>query len=149
MARATTSTFGQFKILLGDGETPVEGFEPICGLTSKGINYETETATSQVPDCDDEDLPAYSEESPTSYKVSISGSGMWTAESHGILLDWWKTGAAKNVKVQYANAAPGTVEFVSGPAIIKGPNGNVDKGGRMSSEITLVFTEMPTFTNAA
>jgi hypothetical protein len=149
MARADTSTFGQFKILLGDGATPVEAFAPICGLTSKGINFETETTTVEVPDCTDEDLPAYKEEGPKSYAVTLSGSGMWAAQSHGTLLNWWKSGTSKNIKVQYAEAASGEPEFIEGPAIIKSIGNTVDKGGRLSADLAFAFTEMPTFTNAS
>lgn len=149
MARADTATFGQFKILLGDGGTPTETFTPICGLTSKGINYETDTTTVEVPDCTDEDLPAYKEEGPKSYSVAIEGSGMWAKQSHGTLLNWWKSGAAKNMKVQYVEAAPGEPEFIEGPAIITKIGNAVEKGGRLSADLSFRFTEMPTFTNAA
>jgi predicted secreted protein len=145
MAQATTSTFGQFKILLGDGATPTEVFTPICGLTSKGINYETETNTVEVPDCTNEDQPAYKEEGAKSYSVSLTGSGMWAAQSHGILIDWWKTGNAKNIKVQYVQSETGDVEFVNGPAILKSLGSTVEKGGRLSADISIAFTAMPTF----
>lgn len=144
MARATTSTFGQFKILLGDGGGP-EVFTAICGLTSKGINFNTETNTVEVPDCADEDMPAYKEQGPKSYEVTLTGSGMWAKESHGILIDWWKSGASKNIKVQYAQAAVGDAEFVNGPAIITSLGATVEKGGRLSAEISIAFTQMPTF----
>lgn len=148
MAQATTSTFGQFKLFLGDGVTPTEGFTPICGLTSKGINYETETNTVEVPDCSDEDLPAYKEEGAKSYAVTLTGSGMWAAQSHGTLIEWWKSGAAKNIKVQYVQANTGDVEFVNGPAILKSLGSTVEKGGRLTAEISLAFTQMPTFVDA-
>lgn len=149
MAQATTSTFGNFKILLGDGASPTEVFAPICGLTSKGINYNTETNTVEVPDCTNEDAPAYKEQGVKSYDVTLSGSGMWAAQSHGVLVDWWKSGTAKNIKVEYSTAASGDVKTVAGPALLTSLGSSVEKGGRLSAEIAIAFTQMPTFTDAS
>jgi len=149
MTRATTSTFGQFKILLGNGGSPTETFAPICGLTSKGIQYQTDTTEVEVPDCTDEDLPSYKEAGAKAYSVSISGSGMWAAQAHGDLIDWWKSGTPKNIKIQYSEALTGDTEFVAGPAILTSVGNTVEKGGRLSADIAIMFTAMPTFTAAS
>lgn len=149
MARATTSTFGEFKILLGDGATPTEAFTAICGLTSKGIQYNSDVTETEAPDCDDEDLPAYKEKGIKAQDITLSGSGMWTAESHEALFQWWKTGAAKNIKVQYSVADSGDVEFVAGPAILVSMGNTVEKGGRLKAELSFAFTQMPTTTDQA
>lgn len=149
MAKATTATFGQFKILLGNGATPVEVFTAICGLTSKGISFNSDPTETEVPDCSDEDLPAYKEKGVKAYDITMTGSGMWSKEAHGTILDWWKSGAAKNIKVQYMQAEVGDDEFIQGPAILLSIGNSVEKGGRLSADLSIAFSEMPTFTAAA
>lgn len=149
MATATTGTFNQFKILIGDGATPTEVFTPICGLTSRGLTGSADVVTSEVPDCTDEDLPSWQEKDVKSIGMSLSGSGMWSQESHEMLLRWFLTGAKKNIRVQYANADTGDVEFVNGPAVLTQLNNAAEKGGRISAEISLEFTAKPTTTDKA
>lgn len=148
MAKATTSTFGNFKILVGDGATPTEAFAAICGLTSKGITFSSDTTDVEVPDCSDEDLPAYKEKGVKAQEITLTGSGMWAAEAHGDIMNWWKSGASKNIKVQYVGAATGDPEFINGPAILTNIGNTVEKGGRLSAELSIAFTSMPTFVDA-
>lgn len=148
MATATTTSFAKFKILIGDGETPTEGFTPICGLTSKGVQWSADVVTSEVPDCADEDLPSWQEKDVKSVGASISGSGMWSVQSHGQMLDWMVSGAKKNIKIQYVDAATGEPEFYNGPAVITGVGHSVEKGGRLSQDISIEFTAKPTIVNA-
>ena len=149
MATATTSTFASFKILVGDGATPTEVFTAICGLTSKGISGSADVVTSEVPDCSDEDLPSWQEKDVKSISMSLSGSGMWSTENHAILMDWFLSGAKKNCKVQYATAATGSPEYLAGPCVLASLNNAVEKGGRISAEITLEFSAKPTVTDKA
>lgn len=149
MTVATTTMFGKFKILLGDGATPTEVFAPICGLTSKGVNGNSDVVTSEVPDCADEDLPSWQEKDVKSIGMSISGSGMWAKESHGTLWDWFMSGAKKNIKIQFQDAASGDPEYFAGPAVLTSLNNAVEKGGRVSAEIALEFTAKPTVTDKA
>ena len=149
MAQATTSTFGNFKILIGDGGSPTETFAPICGLTSKGISFDSDASEVEVPDCTNEDLPSYKEAGIKSNKVSITGSGMWAAQSHATLMNWWKAGSAKNIQIIYNVANSGDPQKISGPAIITKLGHQVTKGERLSADIAIEFTTMPTFTNAA
>jgi hypothetical protein len=84
MTAATTLKYSEFKILLGDGASP-EVFTPICGLTSKGFNYSTDTSSTNVPDCTDEDLPSFAEKDIISFSAQLSGSGVATRQSLGLL----------------------------------------------------------------
>lgn len=149
MATATTATFAKFRILIGDGATPTEAFAPICGLTSKGLNGSSDVVTTEVPDCSDEDLPSWQEKDVKSISMSLSGSGVWSTENHAVLMDWFLSGAKKNVKVQYAEAASGSPEFLEGPCVLSQLNNAAEKGGRISAEITLEFSQKPTVTDAS
>lgn len=149
MATALTTTFAKFKILIGDGATPTEVFTPICGLTSKGVQWSADVVTSEVPDCADEDLPSWMEKDVKSVGASISGSGMWSKQSHGQMLEWILSGAKKNIKIQYVDAESGEPEFYNGPAVCTGVGHSVEKGGRLSQEISIEFTQKPTVVNAS
>lgn len=142
MARADTQTFGQFQILVGDGETP-EVFSIICGLTSKGMQRVASTNTTVTPDCENEDLPGYEEEDVASFKCSISGAGVWASQNHDMLLKWFRTGARKNVKVRNMKVAEGDIEYEQGPAILTTLSQTGEKGGKTQADIAISFTEMP------
>lgn len=149
MATATTGSFSQFKILLGDGATPTELFNPVCGLTSRGLSGSADVSTSEVPDCANEDLPSWQEKDVKSIGASLSGSGMWSKEAHQQLMAWFLSGARKNVKVQYANTTVGDIEYLSGPAVLTQLNHAAEKGGRITAEISIEFAQKPTTSNKA
>lgn len=147
MASATTTTFAKFKILIGDGAEP-EAFAPICGLTSKGIQYTTDVVTSEVPDCSNEDLPSWQEKDVKSISISISGSGMWSKESHGTMVDWFMSAAKKNVRIEYADADSGDPKTLTGPAVLTSLGNSVEKGGRVSADVAIEFAAKPTVVDA-
>ena len=148
MNAAVTTTFAKFKILLGDGATPTEAFAPICGLTSKGIDFSADTVTSEVPDCADEDLPSFQEKDIKSVSISLSGSGMWSTSNHAVLVDWFMSAAKKNIKVEYSDATSGSPKTLAGPAVLTKLGNQVDKGGRVQADIAIEFTAKPTITDA-
>lgn len=143
MARAITETFGQFQILVGDGEEP-EVFSVICGLTSKGVQRTASTNTTVVPDCANEDLPGYEEADVASISVSISGSGVWAQQNHEMLMDWFYSAATKNVKIRNMNAAVGDTEYENAPAILTTLSQTGERGNKVQGEIAILFTQQPT-----
>lgn len=147
MANGTTSTFGNFKIEVGNGASP-EVFTFLCGLTSKGLNMASDVVTSEVPDCSDEDLPSWQEKDVKSISATISGSGMWTKEAHETLFQWWYTGAKKNVKLSWMVAASGDVKTITGPCVLASLGQTVEKGNRLTADISLEFSAKPTTTDA-
>jgi hypothetical protein len=84
MAKAQTIPFSSFLILLGDGAEPEEFVAP-CGLTSRGFTRTAETNDTNVPDCDDEDLPSWLERDTVSLSWSLSGEGV---VDEGALDEW-------------------------------------------------------------
>lgn len=148
MARPTTAKFSEFQILIGDGATPVEAFEVVCGLTSKGIQRSANTNSIVVPDCADEDAPAFEEKAINSLSISISGSGVWTAENHQAFLAWYYSGQPKNIKVRHVAAEGGSTEYEEGPALLTSLNNSVERGGKVSAEITIEFDGQPTLVAA-
>lgn len=148
MVAAVTTTFAKFKILIGDGGSPTEAFTPVCGLTSKGIDWNADTVTSEVPDCANEDLPSWQEKDIKSVGASLSGSGMWSTVNHPILLNWISSAAKKNIQVEYTDAVTGSPKTIAGPAVLTKLSNQVDKGGRLQADLTIEFTSKPTITNA-
>lgn len=149
MATATTTSFSKFVILLGDGATPTEVFTPICGLTSRGITGNADVVTTEVPDCANEDLPSWQEKDVKSIGASMTGSGVWSREAHGVLWDWFLAGTKKNVKVRWVDSAIGDPEYFAGPAVITALENTVEKGGRLNKSLTLEFTAKPAVTDKA
>lgn len=147
MAQAQSTTFAKFKILVGDGADP-EVFSLICGLTSKGIDWSTSTQTTEAPDCADEDLPSWQEIGITSVGAAISGDGLWSAQSHGLLLNWIADGESKNVQIRYDDAAGGDPLYAQGPAVCTSLSDKVQKGQKLTRSVAFAFTQKPILTNA-
>jgi len=148
MAQATTSSFGDFQVLLGDGSSP-EAFSLICGITQKGISFDSDTTDTPVPSCENEDAVPYKEPDVSAQQVSLSGSGVWAAQSHGILYEWWRSGAKRNIKVNYNKVLTGDLKTLSGPAILKSFQHTANRGEKLQlGNLAIVFAELPDETNA-
>jgi len=146
MAQPTTSKFSEFAIHVGNGATPTEVFAFICGLTSKGLSFTNNTATTPVPDCSDEDLPAFEEVAITSQSISVSGSGIFTVEDQKEMLDWAYDGTVKNIRVYPGKSAVGDVNYFQGPAILSSLEITGERGNKVQASITINFTAKPTET---
>jgi predicted secreted protein len=109
-----------------------------CGITDFEFTMSNETAESMIPDCDDETKPYVKEREVIASEWSLSGTGVWAQTSHEALLQWWKTGAVRNVRIVYAKAAVGDVEFVTGPAILTSITHAKVKGQRVTAQINIV-----------
>lgn len=147
MARAITENFHEF-ILEVETETPGT-YAALCGLTSRGINRTSNMSTSEVPDCDDESLPAAVERAVQSQEVTVSGSGVWAQTSHELMLDWWYSGATKNVRIKNTKAAVGDTEIEAGPAYLVSINNQAERGTKVTAEIEVEFDGVPVRTAKA
>lgn len=148
MARATTANFHQM-VLEVEWVASSGTYAKVCGLTGRGINRQHNMQTSEVPDCDDESLPAAVERAVQSSEVTVGGTGIWSAESHGLLLDWWYSGATKNIRIQHVNAEAGDTEYESGAAYLQSINNQADRGTKVTAELAVEFDGLPTRTDAS
>lgn len=144
MTRATTAKFHQM-VLEVETETPGT-WARLCGLTSRGINRTSNMETSNVPDCDDESLPDSVERSVQSQEVTIDASGVWAAQSHKTMMDWWYSGASKNVRINHLNAPAASTQFETGPAYLTSLNNVAERGPKVTAELTIEFDGVPTRT---
>ena len=147
MARATTENFHQMVVEIETGTPGV--YSKICGVTSRSVNRTSNMSTSEVPDCDDESQPASVERAVQSQEVAISGTGVWASQSHGTILDWWYSGATKNIRIGHLNAAVGETEYETGPAYLVSINNTAERGSKVTSEIEIQFDGLPTPTAKA
>lgn len=143
MAQPTTSTFGDFAIHVGNGAVPTEIFSFICGLRSKGLSINNNLATTSVPDCADENAPAYEEAMVDTQSVTVSGSGVFAREFQKMLLDWALDGTTKNIRVYPGRSSAGDVEFLAGPAVLSMEISG-ERGQRVEASMTFTFTQKPT-----
>ncbi|MBB4192797.1 phage tail tube protein [Rhizobium aethiopicum] len=145
MAYATTANFHQ--MVLEVETTNGSGvYSRICGLTSRGINRQHNMATSEVPSCDDESLPAQVGRAVQSSEATISASGVWAAQSHEILLDWWESGQTKSIRIHHVNAAVGDTEYETGNAYLVSINNQAERGTKVTAELSIEFDGIPTRT---
>jgi hypothetical protein len=144
--KAKTKNFAEF-VLRVEG-TPPGTYFPICGLTSRGINREHNMNTTEVPFCDDETLPAAVERAVQSSSVTMDATGSFAEQSHKTLYDWWKSGATKNIQIEYLNAASGAIQFEQGPAYLTKLANSVARGEKLSADMSIEFDGIPTVTTA-
>lgn len=148
MARATTAKYEEF-ILEVETDTPGM-YAAICGLIDVSINRTSNVDTAEIPDCDDESLPLSLERQVRSQEVTISGTGVWALQSNEMMLDWWYSGAAKNIRLRNAKAEAdgeeGTPFAESGPALLATLNNSRTKGQKVTAEIEIQFDGVPTIT---
>ncbi len=146
MARATTENFAQM-IVEVEWVASSGTYAKVCGLTSRGVSRVSNMTSSSIPDCDDETLPAAIGKSVDSQEVTISGSGVWASESHGKMMDWFYSGATKNVRIQNVLAASGDTEYETGPAYLTNLSNSVERGQKVTAEISIEFDGLPSRTD--
>ena len=145
MARATTENFHEMVVEVET--TPGSGvYSKMCGLTGNALNRTHNMQTTEVPDCDDESLPAAVERAVQSSEIVLSGTGVWAAQSHGTMMSWWYSGATKNIRVGHLKANPGDTEYESGPAYLTTLNHSRERGQKVTAEIEIQFDGLPTRT---
>jgi Phage tail tube protein len=120
----------------------------LCGLTSRTVNRTTTIQTTQVPDCDDESLPAAVERAVQSAEVTVAGTGVWAAQSHGTLMTWWRAGTTKNIRIGNVKAPSGTILYEIGPAYLTQLNNVAQYGQKVTADIQIEFDGMPLVQNA-
>lgn len=84
MGRPTTYSGSLVAIYL-EGSTPGVFVKP-CGLTQHQATFTKNMNEVDVPDCDDPDLPAWTEREVSALDFSANGSGVLAAEA---VQTWW------------------------------------------------------------
>jgi hypothetical protein len=149
MAKPVTENFHEMVVEVE--VTPGSGtYSKICGVTGNAVNRSHNMSTSEVPgDCDDEAVPAVVERAVQSSEMTISGTAVWAAQSHGLMMDWWYSGATKNIRVGHLKAEAGDTEYETGPAYLANLNHSRERGQKVTAEIEIQFDGLPTRTAAS
>jgi hypothetical protein len=144
MAQAKTIKFGKTAILLGDDESDEEFAAP-CGLTSLTMTVNVETNTTNVPDCDDPDLPAWLETDIVSQQMVLAGSGVLDKDAMQSWQDWFMEGNERNVR-WFRNLTAGEGGgYFQAPAILTQYEESGERGGRWNVSIGIALNGKPTF----
>jgi TP901-1 family phage major tail protein len=136
MARPTTYSAKKLLILLGDGGTP-EVFAAPCGLTTRGIEFSKETNDVTVPDCDDPDLPAWTERSVRTLSASVSGSGILAAEAHATWRAAFLNTNSVNCRIKIDDTLGNGGGYYSGKFHLSAFSITGEIGDKLQVEITL------------
>jgi len=136
MANPTTFSGSKMLILLGDGVSPTEGFDAPCGLETRGLDRSAETSDTAIADCENPELPPWTEREVVSLSWEISGSGILASESVAVWDAWFASGAAKNVRVEIYSG-PSAGRKYSGAAVLSQYNTSGERGQKVSVEVTL------------
>lgn len=120
-----------------------------CGLTSRTITRQHNMQTTEVPDCDDESLPASVERAVQSSEMTIAGTGVWAAQSHNLMMGWWRSGQTKNIRVVNVKAPAGSAQYEQGPAYLTQLNNTAERGQKVTAEINIEFDGIPDIVAAA
>ena len=120
----------------------------ICGITSRTVNRTTTMQQTEIPDCTDESLPNAIEKSVQAQEQTVAGTGVWAAESHTLMLNWWRSGARKNVRVCNIKTLTGGPKCEYGGAYLTQLNNVAEKGQKVTSDIQIEFDGLPNLTLA-
>lgn len=146
MAKATTLTFSKFRVKIGNGATP-EVFSAPCGFTSKSFNRSKSLNETNVPDCDDEDAPSYTERDVVANTWSVSGQGVMAAESVELWDRAYDSIESVNVLVEIDYPMPVGLVTYAGKAHIESIEDTGEKGQRVLRNISMqgdgVLTRSP------
>lgn len=139
MATQNTTKFADIALLFGDGATPTEGFDAICGITDIDWTTGTSEESEDLPDCDDPDAPSYESPTVTAVSDTVQIQGFVDADHEDVFDEWVRTGVQKNIRIVDTKEGKRS----TGPAIVTNRNRQWTrrKSGRFN--ITLKFTSPP------
>ena len=139
MAQPSVSTFGKFIVLLGDGATP-EVFTAPCGFTDRSLELKANTSTTQVPDCDNPDAPAWEDKDVQTLSASITGQGVMALEALPIWRGWLFSAEAKNVRVKLDLPAGKNPGYYQGAAILTSLKHDSNIGEKVKLSVSIENT---------
>ena len=149
MAQAKTLKFNDQLMLIGNGATPTEVFTAPCGFESLNMTVNIEVNTTNVPDCDDPDLPAWLQSDEVSKQMVLSGEGVLDTTANKMWRDWLLEGGERNVRwLTKGTAANGGGHF-QGPGILTTYEEVGQRGNRWNQNIAVTLNGKPFWTPAA
>lgn len=148
MARPTTLKGSKVLIQLGNGATPTEVFTAPCALTTKGIEFAADTNDFNVPDCDNPDLPTFTERVVATLSATITGAGTLALESFDEWREWFDSGQEKNIRVKFDATAINNGGYYAMSAILTAFGLGAEQGGLATIDVTMQSNGAWTWTDA-
>lgn len=142
MATQDTTKFGDIALLFGDGATPTEAFEGICGITSYNWTTSTNETTEDLPDCEDDDKPGYISPTVTAVGDTMQIQGYVDKEQSAVFGEWIRKGLTKNIRIVDTKEGIRT----TGPAVVTNRERSWERRQSGRFNITIRFTAEPTET---
>lgn len=99
MALATTYAFSKLKVRIGDGAS-TESFSTPCGLNARALQRTKTLNEIDIPDCDDEDAPAWIGREVKSLDWKVTGEGVLAAEALPLWEAMFEAGESRNVQIE-------------------------------------------------
>lgn len=146
MAQAKTLRFAEQVMMIGDGATPTEGFEAPCGFTTLNLTVNIETNTTNVPDCEDPDLPAWLVSDEVSKQMVLAGQGVLDTDAMQLWRAWLLDGGEKNVRWLTSGLAANGGGYFEAPGILTTYEEAGERGQRWNQNIGITLNGKPTFT---
>lgn len=141
MAVPETASFAQYVLMIESLVTPGT-YVPYCGLLERAIIITPEYNEVSVPDCDDEDKPAWVEREAASYSAEISGEGVLVVAVADRIEDALFTGSKLKVRlVLRSRATPTTwteVKHYAGIFVVGALSNAATKGERVTRTINML-----------
>jgi hypothetical protein len=134
MAQPVTARFGKFIVSLESEDSPNVFVAP-CGFTSKSLVMGKNLSEISIPDCDDPDLPIWLGRDVQSNTASITGQGVFAAES----VERWLAAYESNESVE----CQVEVEFSTGVLLFQGHfhletwTLGAEQGGRVTIDVSM------------
>jgi len=135
MAQATTLSFPKLKVELGNSDGPPETFTAPCGFNSRALNRSKNLSEVVIPDCDDEEAPAYVGRDVLSMTWSVTGEGVLAEEAVEIWESTWESTLPISVKITEEFA--GTTLVHLGKAHLATYNHGANRGEKATITIDL------------
>lgn len=148
MAQAKTLKFNQQLLMIGDGADPTEGFTAPCGFESLNLSVNIETSTTNIPDCDDPDLPAWLASDEVSKQMVISGEGVLDTDANQMWREWLLAGGEKNIRWLTKGTLANGGGYWEAPAILSTYEEAGQRGQRWANNIGLTVNGKPTWVPA-
>lgn len=148
MAQAKTLKFSQQLMMIGDGATPTENFEAPCGFTTLNLTVNIETNTTNVPDCDDPDLPSWLISDEVSKQMVLGGNGVLDTDAMQMWRDWLLAGGEKNVRWFTAGTAVNGGGYFQAPGIMTTYEETGERGQRWNINAAVTLNGKPEWTPA-
>lgn len=148
MAQAKTLKFADQLLRLGDGAS-AETFAAPCGFTSLNLTVNIETNTTNIPDCDDPDLPAWLISDEVSKQMVLGGSGVLDTDAMQTWRDWLLAGGEKNIQWFTAGTAAEGGGTYDAPGILTTYEETGERGARWQVNVEIALNGKPTWTAAS